>query len=99
MRTTPFNWLFARLRLAPFTAVAAVGLALLLLCPANAAPLEEDIPLPPVPRHAKARPSPLAEAPDETPSGLSTPSEESASPTVRSGTDQSDAAPATAANV
>src|ERR1700680_2136705 len=94
MRTTPFKWLFARLHLALFTALATLGLALLLVCPANAAPLEEDIPLAPVPRHAKARPSPLA----ETPSGSSTSPEEFPSPPERSGTDQSDAAPTTAAN-
>jgi LysM repeat protein len=99
MRITPFNWLLARLHWALFTALVAAGLALLLLCPANAAPIEEDVPLPPVPRHAKARPEPSAAALAETPSGSSAPSEEPAGPPVRSGTDRSDAAPATAAEV
>jgi LysM repeat protein len=72
MRTTPLSWLLARLKPALFTALIAAGLTLLLLCPANAAPVEED--LPPPAHHVK----PHAEPSAETPSGPSAPSDEPA---------------------
>jgi LysM repeat protein len=85
----------ARLFPALFTALFAGVFALLLLAPANAAPVEEDIPQSAPPRHMKARPNASAEVPAEAPSASSaTPSDESANPPVRGATDRSDAAAA-----
>ena len=95
MRITPTNWPLARLFPALFTALFAGVFALLLLAPANAAPVEEDIPQSAPPRHMKARPNASAEVPAEAPSASSaTPSDESANPPVRGATDRSDAAAA-----
>jgi LysM repeat protein len=97
MRTTPLNWLLARLKPALFTALIAAGLALLLLCAANAAPVEEDIPQSPPARHVRARPQPSAAAPEDTSSGSSAPSDEAASQPPQSATDRPDATSTTTA--
>jgi LysM repeat protein len=96
MRITATNWPLARLFQTLFTALFAAGFVLLLLGPANAAPVEEDIPQSAPPGHAKARPDSSAEVPAEAPSASAAPSEESASSPVRSGTERSDATPAPA---
>jgi LysM repeat protein len=95
MRTTPLNWLLARLKPALYTALIAAGLVLLLLCPANAAPIEEDIAQSPPARHVKARPQPSAEAPEDTSPGSSTSSDEGAEQPPQGATDRPDATPAT----
>jgi LysM repeat protein len=98
MRTIAINWLLAGLHQALFTALVVIGIALLLVGPVNAAPVEEDIPQSAPPRHLKAHPQPSAESAPAatTPSASVTPSDESASPPLRTGTDRLDAAPALA---
>ncbi len=66
MRTIPFKWLFAQLIPTLAIAMIAVGLVLMLLCPASATPVEEDIPQSPPVRHVKARPTPAADEPTGT---------------------------------
>jgi LysM repeat protein len=79
----------ARLHQALFSVTVAAGLSLLLLCPARAAPLEEDIPQsPPMPHHAKVQPdASSADQPTDS-SARSTPasasSDDSASKATRS---------------
>ncbi len=98
MRTRFLNRLSARLHQALFIAVVAAGLALVLVCPASAAPIEEDIPQssPPT-HHAKVRPDassadqPAADTASES-SAATAPSDDSASAAPRS-----EAAPAPAA--
>jgi LysM repeat protein len=94
MRSTPLDRLWARFKPALLTALVATGLGLLLMCPANAAPLEEDIPQSSPVRHVKARPAPSVAAPAGTPSVSNAPSDESAN--SASGPDRADVAPATA---
>jgi LysM repeat protein len=87
MRTAPLNRLLARLKAVLLMALAAVGLGLLLVCVANAAPLEEDIPQSPPVRHVKARPAPPAEDPADTIPASDAPTEDSASPSAPGDTD------------
>lgn len=56
MRTDALNWRVANLRLALCAALMLGGFALLMPGPANATPLEENIPQSPAPRHVKVRP-------------------------------------------
>lgn len=73
MRNPALNRLLTRLHRVLFPALAAVALALLLVCPASAAPSEEDIPQSPPTHRVKARPE--ASSADET---VDTPTESSA---------------------
>jgi murein DD-endopeptidase MepM/ murein hydrolase activator NlpD len=84
MRSTLLNWLLARLKPALFVTLIAAGLMLLLLCPASAAPVEEDIPQSPPARHVKARPEPATmpsrSSATSVPLASSVPSDEATSP-------------------
>jgi len=76
MRIYPLTWRTARNRWALFVALTMVLFAVNLQSGANAAPLEEDIPQAPAPRHVRARPAPtpagsedLAPSPEDVNSG------------------------------
>jgi LysM repeat protein len=56
MRTNPQKWRAASIRWALVAALTLGGFALLTPDPTNAAPIEEDIPQAPAPRHVKPRP-------------------------------------------
>jgi hypothetical protein len=53
MRTNPQKWRAASIRWALVAALTLGGFALLTPDPTNAAPIEEDIPQAPAPRHVK----------------------------------------------
>ena len=106
MRTAPFNWMLARLHLALCIALVTAGFALLLLHPAHAAPIEEDIPQSSAPRHPRARPAappdsaaeqssePPAAPRSVAPAESAAPSDEAGGPPARAGADRPDLAQA-----
>ncbi len=82
--------LLARLNWTVFNGVAVAGLVLLLACPANATPIEEDIP--DLPAAYQVKPPPAATAPRQAPAQSASPSAEAAKPPAASWTDRSGAA-------
>lgn len=105
MRTTPSNWMLARLHLALFVALVAAGFTLLLPHAVQAAPIEEDIPQSTMPRHVRARlaaPRDSAVEPPAAPRSAApvesaAPSDDTAAPPARTIAERPDVAPATPA--
>jgi LysM repeat protein len=95
MRIIPFNYLLPRPCAIFSAALLAVGLALILLRPANAAPIEEDIPQSSPVHRLRTHPAspPLAKTPSAS-SETKEPSQDQSDLPTRFAADSSDAVPA-----